>query len=104
MRRATSTLGDVLADAGGLSSMASLSRASLERIDPEQHQRAIDVSLNRGGQSTPMRDGDIVRVLPISPSFDQTVTVRGNVADPGRFAWHSGDEVERAVTQQRSAQ
>ena len=31
-----------------------------------------------------------MRVLPISPSFDKTVTVRGNVADPGRFAWHPG--------------
>ena len=80
----------MLADAGGLSSTASLSRASLERIDREQHQRAIDVALNSEGQGTPMRDGDIVRVLPISPSFDQTVTLRGNVADPGRFAWHPG--------------
>jgi protein involved in polysaccharide export with SLBB domain len=88
--RGTSTLGDVLADAGGLSSTASLSRASLERIDKEQHQRAIDVALNAQGQNTPMRDGDIVRVLPISPSFDKTVTLRGNVADPGRFAWHPG--------------
>ena len=86
----TSTLGDVLADAGGLSSTASLSRASLERIDGEQHQRADRCRPERAGQSTPMRDGDIVRVLPISPSFDQTVTLRGNVADPGRFAWHPG--------------
>jgi protein involved in polysaccharide export with SLBB domain len=84
------TLGDVLTDAGGLTSMASLTRASLERIDAEQHQRAIDVVLDAGGKSTPLQDGDVVRVLPISPSFDKTVTLRGNVADPGRFAWHPG--------------
>lgn len=100
--KGTSTLGDVLADAGGLSSTASLSRASLERIDPEQHQRAIDVALNPEGQSTPMRDGDIVRVLPISPSFDQTVTLRGNVADPGRFAWHPGMKLSELLPNSES--
>jgi protein involved in polysaccharide export with SLBB domain len=89
-RKETSTLGDMLGDAGGLTGMASLSRASLERIDPEQHQRAFDIALDAAGKGTQLRDGDIVRVLPISPSFDQTVTVRGNVADPGRFAWHPG--------------
>lgn len=84
------TVGDILADAGGLTSMASLSRASLERIDPQQHQRALDIPLDATGRSTPMQDGDILRVLPIAPSFDQTVTVRGNLADPGRFQWHKG--------------
>jgi protein involved in polysaccharide export with SLBB domain len=86
----TSTLGDLLTAAGGLTSTASLSRASLERIDDQQHQRALDVALDAAGKGTHLRDGDIVRVLPISPSFDQTVTVRGNVADPGRFGWHPG--------------
>jgi protein involved in polysaccharide export with SLBB domain len=89
-QKETSTLGNVLTDAGGLTSTASLSHASLERIDMEQHQRVLDVALDAAGKGTPLRDGDIVRVLPISPSFDQTVTVRGNVADPGRFAWHQG--------------
>jgi protein involved in polysaccharide export with SLBB domain len=89
-RKDASTLGDLLTEAGGLTSTASLSRVSLERIDDQQHQRAFDVVLDAGGKGTPLRDGDIVRVLPISPSFDQTVTLRGNVADPGRFAWHPG--------------
>jgi protein involved in polysaccharide export with SLBB domain len=89
-RKEASTLGDLLTQAGGLTSTASLSRASLERIDDQQHHRALDVALDAAGKGTPLRDGDIVRVLPISSSFDQTVTVRGNVQDPGRFAWHPG--------------
>lgn len=87
---ASGTVGNILADAGGLTSMASLSRASLERIDPQQRQRALDIPLDGAGKSTPMQDGDILRVLPIAPTFDQTVTVRGNLADPGRFQWHKG--------------
>jgi protein involved in polysaccharide export with SLBB domain len=98
----TSTLGDVLMDAGGLTSTASLSRASLERIDQEQHQRVEDVVLNAAGKSTPMRDGDVVRVLPISPSFDKTVTVRGNVADPGRFGWHPGMKLSELLPNSES--
>jgi protein involved in polysaccharide export with SLBB domain len=98
----TSTLGDVLTDAGGLTSTASLSRASLERIDQDQHQRAEDVVLNAAGKSTPMRDGDVVRVLPISPSFDKTVTVRGNVADPGRFGWHPGMKLSELLPNSES--
>jgi protein involved in polysaccharide export with SLBB domain len=101
-RKESSTLGDVLMDAGGLTSTASLSRASLERIDGEQHQRALDVALDAAGKNTPLQDGDIVRVLPISPSFDQTVTVRGNVADPGRFAWHSGMKLSELLPNSQS--
>ncbi len=101
-RKETSTLGDVLMDAGGLTSTASLSRASLERIDGEQHQRALDVALDAAGKNTPLQDGDIVRVLPISPSFDQTVTLRGNVADPGRFAWHPGMKLSELLPNSES--
>ena len=79
-----------------------MTRASLERIDGEQHQRALDVTLDAAGKNTPLQDGDIVRVLPISPSFDQTVTVRGNVADPGRFAWHPGMKLSELLPNSQS--
>ena len=101
-QKETTTLGDVLMDAGGLSNMASLTRASLERIDADQHQRVLDVALDAAGKGMPMRDGDILRVLPISPSFDKTVTVRGNVADPGRFAWHSGMKLSELLPNSES--
>lgn len=89
-RTESTTLGDVLADAGGLSNVASLAHASVERIDADRQRRTLDVALDSAGRNTPMHDGDLVRVLPISPSFEQTVILRGNVADPGRFAWHPG--------------
>jgi protein involved in polysaccharide export with SLBB domain len=101
-QKETTTLGDVLMDAGGLSSTASRTRASLERIDADQHQRALDVALDAVGKGMPMRDGDILRVLPISPSFDKTVTVRGNVANPGRFGWHSGMKLSELLPNSES--
>jgi protein involved in polysaccharide export with SLBB domain len=101
-QKETTTVGDVLMDAGGLSSTASLTRASLERIDADQHQRVLDVALGAEGRGMPMRDGDILRVLPISPSFDKTVTVRGNVADPGRFGWHPGMKLSELLPNSES--
>ena len=83
------TVDELVKDAGGLSVLASLSNAAIERIN-EKHQRTtIQISLTRN-MDTPLQDGDIVRISPISPQFAQTVTIRGNVADPGRFGWHEG--------------
>jgi len=35
-------------------------------------------------------DGDIVRIDPIISNYRETVTLRGSVANPGRFLWHAG--------------
>jgi protein involved in polysaccharide export with SLBB domain len=76
--------------AGGLASTASLLRASLERLDEHTNRTVLDVSLQGAGLTTPLQPADLMRVLPISPQFQNTVTLRGNVAEPGRFSWHPG--------------
>jgi protein involved in polysaccharide export with SLBB domain len=76
--------------AGGLASTASLLRASLERLDEHTNRTVLDVSLQGAGLATPLQPADLIRVLPISPQFQNTVTLRGNVAEPGRFSWHPG--------------
>ncbi len=38
----------------------------------------------------PLADGDIVRIDPIVSNYRETVTLRGSVANPGRFLWHEG--------------
>jgi protein involved in polysaccharide export with SLBB domain len=76
--------------AGGLSSTASLVRASLERLDTHKNRTVVDISLEGAGLATPMQQADVLRVLPISPQIQNTVTLRGNVAETGRFAWHAG--------------
>ena len=76
--------------AGGISSTASSERASIERLDDHKERTVLDISLKGAGLSTPLREYDMLRVLPISPRFQNVVTLRGNVADPGRFSWHPG--------------
>ncbi len=84
------TVEQALRFAGGLSSTASLVRASLERLDKNKNRTVVDISLEGAGLATPMQQADVLRVLPISPQIQNTVTLRGNVAETGRFAWHAG--------------
>jgi protein involved in polysaccharide export with SLBB domain len=91
------TIQQVLDAAGGLSSVAANSRVAVERIEDHQARQAMEVALDATGLATPLRDGDVVRVLSIVPAFDKTVTIRGNLANPGRFAWHDGMKLSELI-------
>ena len=41
-------------------------------------------------------------MLPFSPQFQDTVTLRGNVAEPGRFAWHPGMKLSEIIPNSQS--
>jgi protein involved in polysaccharide export with SLBB domain len=88
--------------AGGLTSTASLFRASLERMDENNTRAVLNVPLQGSGFATPLRQGDVLRVLPFSPQFQNTVTLRGNVAEPGRFAWRPGMKLSEIIPDNRS--
>jgi polysaccharide biosynthesis/export protein len=83
-------LGDVLKLADGLSPVAATKQVVLERVADGSALTTLRIALDKAGLCTELQAGDIVRVLPIVPRFENTVTLRGNVADPGRFPWHPG--------------
>ncbi len=99
---ANSTIGQLLQYAGGASSAASGARISLERISGHQSREAMEVAMDSPGLATTLQDGDLVRVLSIVPRFDKTVTLRGNLANPGRFAWHSGMRLSDLIPDKES--
>ena len=84
------TIADALKAAGNMTSLASDARASLERNAESSGRQAMEVKLDAAGMATAIRDGDILRVISIISRFQKTVTLRGNTANPGRFAWHEG--------------
>jgi len=88
--------------AGGLSTIASSSRISIERIEDRQMREAIEVLLNAAGLATTVHDGDWIRVLSIIPAFEKTVTLRGNLANPGRFAWRPGMKLSDLIPDRTS--
>jgi polysaccharide export outer membrane protein len=91
------TLGELLGYAGGLTTTASGQKTFIDRIDDRQVRHTAELDLSSAGLKTELRDGDIVRVLHISPRFDNAITLRGNVAVPGRYPWRQGMRVKDLI-------
>jgi len=91
------SLSSLLANAGGVSTVASGARISIERIDEHRDRQAMEVADDATGLATAMADGDLVRVYSILPKYQKTVILRGNTANPGRFAWHAGMHVSDLI-------
>ena len=77
--------------------MASAARISVERIQNHSDRHAMEVAYDKDGLATPLADGDIVRVFSVVPRYGKTVILRGNIANPGRFAWHPGMRVSELI-------
>lgn len=95
--KSNESLADAIADAGGVSAVASQARVSIERIEGHNERHAMEVAYDPAGLSTPLADGDLVRVLSMIPKYSQTVTLRGNVANAGRFAWRPGMHISDLI-------
>jgi len=91
------TLGEVLGYAGGFTTTASGQKTFIDRIDDRQVRHTVELDLSSAGLKTELRDGDIVRFLHISPRFDNAITLRGNVAVPGRYPWRQGMRVKDLI-------
>ncbi|MGH9633794.1 MAG: SLBB domain-containing protein [Candidatus Angelobacter sp.] len=91
------TLGEVLGYAGGFTTTASGQKIFIDRIDDRQVRHTAELDLSSAGLKTELRDGDIVRFLHISPRFDNAITLRGNVAVPGRYPWRQGMRVKDLI-------
>lgn len=95
--RAGSTLADEIAIAGGLSTVADGSRVTIERIDKHTTRSVTEVPLDQQAMAFPLHDGDIVRVVPLSPRIENAVILRGNVALPGRYPYRPGMRVRDLI-------
>lgn len=88
---------DAIEIAGGLSNTARVGTLRVERVF-DGRARAVDqVSLDGDAKTKLAKDGDIIAVLSVLPRYENTVTLRGNVADPGRYPWREGLRVRDLV-------
>jgi protein involved in polysaccharide export with SLBB domain len=83
------TARQVMALAGGPSAVAAGTPVRLERIYAHSMRNIEEISLT-GEAETQVRDGDILSVNAVIDRFRDAVTLRGNVANPGRYKWHEG--------------
>lgn len=96
------TLADLIELAGGFTTTASGQKVKVERIEERKVRKVEELQLDKAGLARMVRDGDLVQVLSIEARFDNAVTLRGNVADPGRYPWKEGMRVKDLIPDMES--
>ncbi len=100
LKSAEEPLREVLRYAGGAPVLANPHRVQLERIDPTQPTAARFVEafgLDAAGLQKPLRDGDVLTLLEISPQFANAVTLKGHVAQPLRYPFTPGMRIRDLI-------
>jgi len=72
------SLAQLLRWAGGLTTTAQTQSAQIERIRERKARVVEQFASDEAGLKKPIRDGDLVTVFPISPKFENAVTLRAN--------------------------
>ncbi len=96
------TLASAVEMAGGLATTADGQKAVVERIENHGTRRVEEFPLDGQGWERSLKDGDVVRIFSLSPRFQNAVTLRGNVAHPGRVEWHSGMRLRDLIPNQEA--
>jgi protein involved in polysaccharide export with SLBB domain len=89
----STTVGDVLELAAGLTNVASKETIRLERVDDRRMRSITEVALDASGRATVLHDGDLLELEAVLGQYKDAVTLRGNVANPGRYTWNAGMHV-----------
>ena len=90
-------LSEVIRLAGGLTNTAFGGKVYIEHIVDRKVHSVEEVSLDAAGLTHPMVDADIANFTAVSPKFENSVTLRGNVAAPGRYPWHRGMRISDLI-------
>lgn len=100
LKAAQEPVRDVLRYAGGTAVLTNPNKVLVERIDPTRMPAARYVEefkLDEAGLQRPLRDGDVLTLLPISPQFANAVTLTGHVAQPLRYAYRPGMRIRDLI-------
>jgi protein involved in polysaccharide export with SLBB domain len=92
-----STLNDLIEIAGDLSTVADTRKITIDRFVDHQARQTLEFPYDDQSRALPLKDGDIVHAFSIVPRFENTVTLRGNVANPGRYPWKPGMRIRDLI-------
>jgi len=98
------TIEKLLSIAGGLPVTADQKRGTLERVNPKEKQprEVINFSIDPKGLLTPLKSGDLLTILSISPELSNSITLRGAVSQPIRLAWTKGMRIRDLIPNKES--
>lgn len=100
--RGDTTVRQLVQLAGGLATTAQTKRASIERIVDDSARVADLFALDAAGLARKLKSGDLLTVFSISPKFENTVTLRGNVAVPLRYPFQPGMRVRDLIPEKEA--
>jgi protein involved in polysaccharide export with SLBB domain len=86
----STTVGEILELAAGLTNVASREIVRLERVDERRMRSITEVALDAPGRGTVLHDGDLLELMAVPGQYKDAITLRGNVANPGRYTWKTG--------------
>ena len=87
--------------AGGPTAAAAGSSVRLERVFEHSMRSVEDVSLDHCNTEL-LQNGDILSLSSVIDRFRDAVTLRGNVANPGRYVWHPGMHMSDLIPDKES--
>ncbi|WP_300556730.1 SLBB domain-containing protein [Limnohabitans sp. Rim8] len=93
-------LQNLLSLGGGFPTLASTQKALLERIDPQNAnapRQVQNIALNAQGLAQPLRDGDVITLLPMIQAFGNVVTLQGAIAQPLRHPFTPGMRIQDLI-------
>ena len=76
--------------AGGVSAVSSADKVTVERIVDKKYRVIEELEWSRVDKNMVVSTGDLFQVWPISPKFERTVSLRGNVLKTSRHPWREG--------------
>jgi polysaccharide export outer membrane protein len=97
--RPGTTLGTLLAMAGGPLPTGQLDRVQVERQGGVAGKRILDLAFLPGREGAPelLRDGDLVTIFPGQDRLRNAVTLEGFVRTPGEYEWRPGMRVSELL-------
>lgn len=88
---------EVLSLAGGLLPTANAKNAQIERISNSGMYTLMQANLARKGNSTAVKNGDLIRIFPVLDKMDDVVLLSGHVLTPGGYQWSEGMKISDLI-------
>jgi protein involved in polysaccharide export with SLBB domain len=83
--------------AGGLLPTAAKSTVMIERVSDKESYQLISADLTQRGGDIDVKNGDLIKVLPVLDRVENVVLLGGHVLKPGAFQWSEGLTVTDVV-------
>jgi len=91
------TVGQLIAMAGGVLPTASIQDSHIERITQDSYRTLVELhdakTRDPRQLTTPVLDGDVVRILPVMDTMRDVVLLSGHVKRPGGYQFKQGKRI-----------